>query len=224
MKKLITFLAILASMCLIAGSYFQYLPLSMIEVLGFITGALCVWLTVKENIWNWPIGIANSAFYVFVFLQSRLFADMSLQVVYIVLGFLGWYWWLKGGKNRTVLRVSHAAPATYSVLILIAVAATYAMYRYLLSINDSAPFLDALTTVLSLVAQYLLTKKNIENWYVWITADVIYIGLYASRTLYLTSGLYLIYLLMCISGLVSWRASLIKKNVEREKGLAYETI
>lgn len=216
MKKLITFLAILTSMFMIAGSYFQWLPLNMTEVLGFITGALCVWLTVKENIWNWPIGIANSAVYLIVFLQSRLFADMSLQVIYIILGFFGWYWWLKGGKNRTVLKVTYATPKSLFILLIIAALSTYGMHRYLVSINDSAPFLDALTTVLSLVAQYLLAKKNLENWYIWMTADVIYIGLYASRALYLTSGLYLVYLLMCISGFIAWRQSLAGKGAQHE--------
>ena len=194
----------------------------MTEVLGFITGALCVWLTVKENIWNWPIGIANSAFYVIIFLQSRLFADMSLQVIYIILGFLGWYWWLKGGENRSMLKVSKASYRSLITISGISIIATFFMTRYLQSINDSAPFLDALTTVMSLAAQYLLTKKNIENWYVWISADVIYIGLYASRSLYLTSGLYLVYLIMCISGLKMWKQSAISNRIQ--KGESYEAI
>lgn len=81
------------------------------------------------------------------------------------------------------------------------------------SVNDSTPFLDALTTVLSLVAQYMLTRKLLENWYVWITVDVIYIGLYIYKDLYLTGFLYAIFLCMCIVGLVQWRKALLNEPV-----------
>lgn len=81
------------------------------------------------------------------------------------------------------------------------------MTLYLIHVKDSAPFLDALTTVLSLAAQYLLTRKLIENWYVWLAADVVYVGLYVSRHLYLTAFLYALYLLMCVAGLRAWRRS-----------------
>ena len=84
----------LASLVLIGGSVVHRLPLDVTEVLGFVTGAWCVWLTVKQNIWNWPIGIANDAFFLVLFLRAHLFADAGLQVIYIVLGVFGWYWWL----------------------------------------------------------------------------------------------------------------------------------
>ena len=200
-------LAAVISIGLIVASLLDLDGLSLTETLAFITGGITVWLTVKENVWSWPIGIANSAFFFVLFLQARLFADMSLQILYMVLGFLGWYWWLFGGKHKTKLEVQHASPKTIVLLGVIGVAATIGMTYYLHLIHDSAPFLDALTTVLSLIAQYLLTKKYIQNWYFWITADVIYIGLYASKGLYLTSVLYFIFLIMCIIGLKEWRAS-----------------
>jgi nicotinamide mononucleotide transporter len=180
------------------------------EVLGFVTGAACVWLTVKQNVWTWPVGIANNVFFIALFWQARLYADMGLQVVYIVLAVLGWYWWLRGGAQRGSLRVSHAGPRSLLALGVVTVAGTAVMTRYLESVNDAAPFLDALTTVGSLAAQYLLTRKQIENWYVWISVDVLYVYLYASRELYLTSGLYAIFLCMCIAGLVEWRRSLAR--------------
>src|SRR5262249_46040103 len=154
------------------------------EILGFVTGAITVWLTVKENIWNWPIGIANNVFFIVLFLQAGLYADTGLQVVYIVLGVLGWYWWLHGGGQRAELRVSHVGVPLALVLMGTTVVATYGMTLFLTSIDDSAPFLDTFTTVLSLVAQLLLTKKYIENWYVWIGADVIYVGLYIWKDLH----------------------------------------
>jgi nicotinamide mononucleotide transporter len=205
MKRLELIVAFGASAVLLVGSLFQILPLNLTEVLGFITGAICVWLTVKQNIWNWPIGLASNFFYIILFFEAKLYADMSLQLVYIVLGVLGWYWWLHGGLNRTRLLVSRVSPLTTGILVIITIIATAGMTLFLQSTNDSAPFLDALTTVLSLVAQYMLTRKLLENWYVWITVDIIYIGLYAYKELYLTSFLYAVFLSMCLVGLWQWR-------------------
>ncbi|MFN8514049.1 MAG: nicotinamide riboside transporter PnuC [Chloroflexia bacterium] len=181
--------AIALSAALVAGTLLGWLPLDMTEVFGFVTGGVCVWLTVRQQILNWPIGLASNVFYIVLFFEARLFADMTLQFFYIVLGILGWYWWLRGGEQQTRLLVSRASPAHLAILAALAVAATAGLTIFLRSVNDSAPFLDALTTVLSLVAQYLLTRKLLENWYVWITADIIYIWLYANRGLPLTAAL-----------------------------------
>ncbi len=93
MNRLFLILFISGSVALLVGSWFHAIPFSFTEDLGFITGALAVWLTVVENIWNFPIGIANDIFFFVLFLQARLFADMGLQVLYIILGFQGWYLW-----------------------------------------------------------------------------------------------------------------------------------
>ena len=183
------------------------------EIFGFATGAATVWLTVKESVWLWPLGIANNVFFIALFWQARLYADMGLQVVYIVLSVLGWYWWLRGGEKRTGLVVRHAAPATLVILAGVLVAGTVGMTRYLESVNDAAPFLDAVTTVGSLIAQYLLTRKLIENWYVWISVDVLYIWLYAERGLYLTAVLYALFLCMCLMGLREWHRSLVLSRI-----------
>jgi nicotinamide mononucleotide transporter len=183
----------------------HWVPLDFTEVLAFITGGYCVWLAVVENIWNWPIGIANSAIFTVLFTHSRLFADAGLQIVYIILGFLGWYWWLKGGARKTKLRVSHVPKIQVPILIVAGALAVFGFHMFLASVNDSAPFLDALTTVSSLIAQYMLTKKYLENWYVWLATDIIYIGLYASRHLLLTSVLYVLFFSMCLVGVRDWR-------------------
>jgi nicotinamide mononucleotide transporter len=217
-KYLTTVLFGLGSLVLMALSYFKLAPMSMVEVFGFVTGALCVWLVAKDNIWNWPIGILNAAFYIVVFWEARLFADTSLQVLYVILGFLGWYMWLWGGEAKTKLKVRNIGVLESAILVVVAIIGTYFMRNYLVSINDSAPFLDALTTVTSLVAQYMLTKKYIENWYIWLSVDVIYVGLYASRSLYLTSILYAIFFGMCVVGLKEWREKAIKHQALAERG------
>jgi nicotinamide mononucleotide transporter len=190
------------------------IPTTTVEIIGFVSGALCVWLLVKQNIWNWPLGILNATMFIILFYQAGLYADMALQVMYIVLGFFGWYWWLKGGANHSELQVQRTSKKHGLLLLIIAIIATYGMYVYLVRINDSAPFLDALTTVMSLTAQYMLTRKLIENWAVWIAADIIYIGLYTSRGLYLTSVLYAVFLSLCIAGAIEWRKSLQPTVIE----------
>lgn len=184
-----------------------WFPFTLTESLGFVSGAWTVWLTVRQNIWCWPIGIANNIFFIILFLDAKLYGDTVLQVIYIVLSVLGWYWWLHGGAERTELKVNFADRLTLLILAGIVAVSTAAMTFLLQAANGSIPFLDALTTTLSLAAQYLLSRKLMENWYIWITADVIYIGLYIYKGLYLTAALYLIFIAMCIAGIIEWRKS-----------------
>ncbi len=206
-NRIFLILFTIGSVALLATSWLQVIPFSTTEDLGFITGTLTVWLIVVENIWNFPIGIANDIFFFVLFWQASLFADMGLQVLYILLGFQGWYLWLHGGQNKTALKVSGSSGRELLILALITIAATCGMTVYLQSIQDSAPFWDALTTALSIVAQYMLNKKFVENWYVWMIADLIYIPLYAYERLYLTGVVYILFLVMCLFGVRAWRQS-----------------
>ena len=211
MKKILYGLAMAVSVALGVASYFQKLPFSFTETLGFVTGAWCVWLTVKEHVWNWPIGIANSFFFLILFWQSALFADAILQIIYIILGALGWYWWLYGGEKKTELPITHTPMREWMWLLVLLSLGTWAEWVILVRAQDTLPFWDALTTAMSLVAQYLLTKKRLENWYVWMSVDVIYVWLYAYKNLYLTAILYAIFFAMCVRGFVEWKHSLKTK-------------
>lgn len=208
------------SALLIAASYFHWWPLWMTEVLGFVTGGVCVWLVVREHIWNWPVGLANNIFFFVLFFQSRLFADMGLQVVYFGLGVWGWWNWLYGGENKTTLQVSRATPVEWIALVAFVPLGTWALREILIAANGAAPFWDALTTVLSLVAQYLLCRKRFENWFFWITADIIYIPLYLSRDLPLTAVLYAVLLIMCLVGVRQWLRSWHASSPARELAVA----
>jgi nicotinamide mononucleotide transporter len=190
---------------------------SITEMFAFLTGAVCVWLLVKENIWSWPIGIANNLFYVIVFWRAKLYADMGLQFFYIAISIYGWWNWLHhqaGSKKLNVIRIG-GREAT--ALFLIGLGSTGGLYWFLRRFTDSTvPLGDSLTTAMSLVAQYMLSRKHIENWYVWITADIIYIALYAYKQLYLTGLLYLIFMIMCIMGAIQWKKSLASESADRE--------
>lgn len=175
-----------------------------IEIAGFVTGALSVWLAVRQSPWNWPVGVANAVFFLILFWRARLYGDMALQVLFIAICLLGWYRWLFGGAGQSRLRVTRITMVGALGYTAAGVAATAVFVPYLRSVGDASPFLDALTTVLSVEAQYLMTRKVIEHWLVWMAADVIYIWLYAERNLYLTSLLYVVFFAMCVAGWRDW--------------------
>lgn len=185
--------------------------MSWTEFLGFITGAICVWLCVKENVWNWPTGIANNVFYIIVFWTSGLYADSLLQWIYIAISIYGWWNWLHGGAAHSKLKISHAGVPGMVLYVVLTATGTLLFYELLRRYtNSTVPMWDGLTTAMSLVAQYMLTRKLVENWWFWIVADVIYIALYAYKRLFLTSLLYAIFLGMCIVGLRQWLATVVE--------------
>lgn len=180
------------------------------EVAGFATGALCVWLVVRRNIWNFPVGIANNLFFIVLFTQAGLYADAGLQVVYIGLGLLGWYWWLRGGVQHTALEVHRTPGWAWPAVGAFIAAGTWFLHWLLTTYtNSTVAGWDALTTTMSLGAQVMLNRKWLGNWAVWIAADVIYIALYASKGLWLTSVLYAVFLAMCVIGLRQWCRSIM---------------
>jgi nicotinamide mononucleotide transporter len=175
------------------------------ELAGSLTGALCVWLLIRQNIWNWPVGIANNIFYVIVFYRFGLYADSGLQFVYMAIAFYGWWNWLHGGVNRSELKVDRTSAAWLLGYAGMAGAVTAILYWILRLTPSTVPFADGLTTALFLTAQFMMSRKLVENWWFWIVGDVLVIGLYIYKHLYLTSGLYLVFLAMSIAGLLEWR-------------------
>lgn len=189
------------------------------EALGFITGGWGVWLQVRESHWNWPVQLVSSAVYVVVFVQARLFADTFLNVLYVGLYLLGWYWWLRGGENHRELHIGRLSLGLASGAAVVGVAATAGMTVFLTFANDAAPFLDALTTVASLVALFLTGRKLIESWWVWIAVNVVYIGLYVYKDLRLTALLYALFAVLSVAGLLEWRRLLAAQEA-REQAVA----
>ncbi|GAB3679779.1 nicotinamide riboside transporter PnuC [Actinocorallia lasiicapitis] len=184
-------------------------PTTWSELIGFVTGAVCVWLVARQHLWNWPIGILSVLMYLLVLSDYGLYADAGLQIVYLALNAYGWWAWLHGGVNRTPEVVRRTTRAEWAGLAVGLVAGTAAIHTILTTWTDSAvPFWDALTTSLSLAATYGQCRKLVESWWLWILADLIYIPLFAHKQLYLTSALYLLFLGLCFVGLTSWRADL----------------
>ena len=175
------------------------------ELAGSVSGALCVWLLIRQNIWNWPLGIANNIFYIVVFFKSGLYADMGVQFVYIAVAIYGWWNWLHGGVDHSELKVARASATGTAGYVGLAAAATGALYWVLHRFTPSTvPLADGLTSALFLTAQYMMSRKLVENWWFWIVGDVLVIGLYIYKHLYLTSVLYVIFLAMSVAALVEW--------------------
>ncbi|OLR94884.1 nicotinamide riboside transporter PnuC [Actinokineospora bangkokensis] len=184
-------------------------PTSWVEVIGFVTGALCVYLVARQNAWNWPIGIANNVAFFALFITAGLYADAWLQVIYVALALYGWWAWLRGGERGTHLPVSRVTRPQWWGLLAAGVAGTVVLTLVLEHGTDSAvPLPDAITTVLSLLATWGQARKKVESWWLWITADVIYVPLYAYKDLWLTAILYVGFLALCVFGLRSWSARL----------------
>ncbi|WP_293367921.1 nicotinamide riboside transporter PnuC [Nevskia sp.] len=179
-------------------------PMSWVEVAGFATAATCVWLMARGHRWTWPFGIVSNLAYGALFFEARLYADMALQGLFIALSVYGWRVWAGSGTAQPP-PVRRASRDEWLALLILVPAATVAIREILLRVNGAAPLLDALTTSLSLAAQYLASRRRLENWLLWIAADLIYIPLYFSRSLPLTAFLYVGFLVMCVIGWRQWR-------------------
>jgi nicotinamide mononucleotide transporter len=182
---------------------------SALELVAAITGAVSVWLSVRQNIWSWPTAIVNVVLYALVFWEARLYADMGLQVVYALLSLYGWYEWLYGGEGRTELRVTRTPPRLGLLLTVIAAAGSALLGTLLRHTTDAAlPYMDSFLSSTSLVAQWMMTRKLLENWLVWIFVDVLYVGMFLFKGLYLTAGLYAVFLGLAVRGYLDWRRSM----------------
>jgi nicotinamide mononucleotide transporter len=169
-----------------------------------------VFCNIKEIHWGWPLAIVSSAMYVVVFGRARLYGDAALNVFYAIVGFWGWYQWLRGHRaDGTVLHVAKLSRRGIGCLVLACAAAWPATGLFLKTFTDTdVPWWDGFTTGLSVVAQFLLGRKFVENWLLWAVVNVVSIALYAYKGLYPTVGLYVVLLAMSFVGFRAWRAKL----------------
>jgi nicotinamide mononucleotide transporter len=181
---------------------------SCAELIGFVTGVLNVWLVTRESIWSWPLGVLNAGFYIVVFARTGLYSDTGLQVVYLVLSLYGWWHWRRGGPSHDAVVVMRTSRRTAVIMTAIAVVSWLTLATITRRMPGAAlPWLDAALVSVSLVAQYMMTRKLLENWLLWIAVDVVYIGLFINRQLPLTAMLYAVFLVLAIIGYVQWHRS-----------------
>lgn len=194
--------------CIMEVVLTQLLAIDWIEFTGLVAGLACVWLLIRQNIWTWPVGIFYVCISLWVFLQARLYADLGLHIVFLALNCYGWWFWLRGGIGVDV-EVTTTPPLLLAGVVTVALLAAFASGAWFAENTDAAlPYWDNTTTMLSLAAMWLSTRKKLENWALWLVVDVIATGVYFYKGLYFYSLLYFVYCGMALQGWVSWRASM----------------
>lgn len=196
-------------------------PVSNVEVIGFVTGAACVWGVARQKIWNWGVGILNNIAFVILFLGAGLYGETLLQIIFAVIAVYGWIKWSRGangkaGSNDLPIRNATRAEIGTGVTAVVLVTAAIA-YLLHAGTDSQVPIPDAFVLAASLVATYAQAKKIFQHWYVWIVIDLVSIPLYFSRGLALTAILYIGFLALCVYGLVGWnRLRITEKTVNNE--------
>ena len=188
----------------------------VIEIFGAITGILFVFLEIRQNIWLWPLGIITSALYIWIFYDSGFYADMGLQWYYLLISIYGWRLWSRKQEAETreeneekSFAPRRVTPAAGFVLVLLAGLLLLIIRYILIRYTDSTiPGWDAFTTAMSIVATWMLAKKIIEHWFIWIIVNIVSVGLYIYKGLYPTVALFIVYAIMSVIGYYEWRKTL----------------
>jgi nicotinamide mononucleotide transporter len=180
-------------------------PVTWAEVLAFVLALAMVGCNIRVNPTGWPLAIASSLIYCVLFWDSRLYGEASLQIVFVLVALWGWWQWLRGtGDDGAALRVRRLSTRSRWLLLGGVLLAWPALGWLLLRTTDTdVPWFDALPTVGSIAGQWLLGRKYVENWPTWVAVNLISIGLFAWKGLWLTA---LLYALFALLALVGWRA------------------
>lgn len=182
--------------------------MTLIEAIATLFGVLCVWLTIRQNILCWPAGLIQVFLYVFVFYRVRLYSDMMLHVIYIIMQLYGWYHWQTSRTRETALPVTTMQRKDLLMCSAIILFGTAFWGSGMQVFTDaSAVYADAFVAVTSLAAQFLMARKKLESWIFWVIVDIVAIAVYLYKDLVLTAGLYGLFLCMALAGYVQWRSS-----------------
>ena len=182
--------------------------MSSLELTAFIVSVVGVWLTTARSLWNFPFSLLSVALYGVIFYQVKLYADMGLQGIFAGTLLYGLWQWLHGRSASGEVLVTRIGPIEILVSIVVGVAAAGALGFLLHEHTDaSLPWIDSLLLSGSLVASIWAARRNIENWWVWIVVDVLYVGVYLIKHLYLTAVLYAAFVLLAVLGLRRWQAA-----------------
>jgi nicotinamide mononucleotide transporter len=179
---------------------------SVLEVAGVISGLLCVYLAAKNIIWNWPLAIISVSIYIFIFYDSHLFADMGLQVYFLAVNIYGWYFWSKRPSTAekvpvTLIKRREVVLSAVAIVVFTFLLGSI-LYNHTIA---SYPYLDSFCTACSIVAQFFMARKVLQNWLLWVFVDTIYVGIYIFKDLHLTAAMYAIYIVIALIGYFDWK-------------------
>ncbi|MFI3263737.1 MAG: nicotinamide riboside transporter PnuC [Rikenellaceae bacterium] len=197
----------------------------LLEVIGTLIGILYVVLEYRASVWLWPVGVVMPFVYIFIYYQAGIYANMGINVYFLIAAIYGWIVWCKGKtkpkvntagnvENAEVVEISveDGQPIVYTskrewLWCSVVFAATFALLAYIL-VNftpSTVPYSDSFTTALSVVGMWMLAHKRIEHWILWIIVDAVSAVMYINKALYPTSGLYILYTIVAIAGYIKWQ-------------------
>lgn len=191
----------------------DYMQTNWIEITGALLSLVYLYLSIKQNINLWIFGFLASAFYIVVFFDAKFYADMSLQFYYLIISVYGWIKWHQGTAQQTDELPATRLPVRFIAPLLGVSAIIYAVYYIILSryTDSTIPISDSMVGMLSVIATWMLARKFIENWLLWIAADALATGLFFYKGLYPTAVVFIIYTIMAIVGYVQWEKTLPRK-------------
>lgn len=180
---------------------------SWAEVLGCVLALWMVRMNMRELHWGWPLAIASSLLYFLVFRHSRLYGDAGLQLFFVVVALWGWFQWLRGHRaDGAPLRIVRLSPRGRGLALAAGLLLWPGLAWFLARHTDTdVPWWDAFPTAGSLVGQFLLGRKYLENWLAWLVVNVVGAGLFAYKGLWLTTGLYALFAVLSVAGWYAWR-------------------
>lgn len=189
--------------------------MSWVELTATVFGFLCVLFTIRRSVWCWPTGLVQVSLFIIVFYDAKLYSDLLLHVVYVLLQFYGWYCWTRKDACDESLIVRSLPMPWVGGWIIATIAGTMVLGWAMARLTDaSLPYPDAFTTTASLVAQLMLARRYVQNWGFWICVDVVAIWVYFTKELNATAILYIAFLVMAFIGLVIWTKRLRKQPMQ----------
>lgn len=177
-----------------------------------VTAFICIYLAAKQHILNWPISIFSVLAYAILFYEGKLYGEMALQGYYLFTAIYGWYYWLKRKHDhqKPVVRFSLAEMA-YAILLIFIFSVLLGLFLHRFTDTDVA-YVDGALASISFVAQFLMTRKVLQNWILWVVVDILYIPLFIYKDFMLTAILYAILAVIAWKGYVDWRKSWREAN------------
>ena len=188
-----------------------------IEGLAVSTGLASVWFSVKERIWVYPIGLISVSIYVYLSFIYGIYADMAINIYYVLMSIYGWYRWLQPLESGEAKEITRNSGKEWLLSIVLFLLSWVILFVILQRFTDSEiPLWDSLTTSLAILGMWLMAEKKVEHWLFWIATDLLSIPLYYYKDLLLTSGQFFVFTILAVIGWLQWNKSLSNRNQNRK--------
>lgn len=186
--------------------------MDILEIIGVAIGLLYLYLEYKANVWLWPVGVIMPIVYIYIFYQSKFYADMGIYIYYFFASIYGWYIWTRSTKKTEQVIITHT-PTMYlgkmvGLFALIFIVIAFILVRFT---DSPVPYGDSFTTTLSIIAMWMLAHKYIEQWWLWIAVNVVSTGLYFWKGLYPTALLFVVYSIIPFFGYFKWKKMMVEQ-------------